>query len=114
MLGVHPATLRRWATEGAISYIRGEGTCPQRRYDVSSYGLELVPGKSPRPGVFLGGEQPKSAAPPNAYKKGENGRDRITPATEAKRKQSKQRKTALIRQLLSSATERGVEGGLAV
>jgi hypothetical protein len=54
MLGVHPATVGRWAEAGLISYIRGESEAAQRRFDVNSYGLELVPGRSPRPGVFLG------------------------------------------------------------
>ena len=35
ILGVHPQTLRAWAREGRISYIRTEGK--QRRYDVDSY-----------------------------------------------------------------------------
>ncbi len=35
MLGVHPQTLRAWAREGRIDYIRTEGN--QRRYDVDSY-----------------------------------------------------------------------------
>ena len=35
ILGVHPQTLRVWAREGRISYIRTEGN--QRRYDVDSY-----------------------------------------------------------------------------
>lgn len=35
MLGVHPQTLRVWAREGRINYIRTEGN--QRRYDVDSY-----------------------------------------------------------------------------
>jgi len=35
ILGVHPQTLRVWAREGRISYIRTEGN--QRRYDFDSY-----------------------------------------------------------------------------
>ena len=35
ILGVHPQTLRKWAREGRIDYIRTEGN--QRRYDVDSY-----------------------------------------------------------------------------
>ena len=35
ILGVHPQTLRAWAREGRINYIRTEGN--QRRYDVDSY-----------------------------------------------------------------------------
>ena len=35
ILGVHPQTLRVWAREGRINYIRTEGN--QRRYDVDSY-----------------------------------------------------------------------------
>ena len=35
ILGVHPQTLRAWAREGRIDYIRTEGN--QRRYDVDSY-----------------------------------------------------------------------------
>ena len=35
ILGVHPQTLRKWAREGRIDYIRTEGG--QRRYDVDSY-----------------------------------------------------------------------------
>ena len=35
ILGVHPQTLRVWARDGRISYIRTEGN--QRRYDVDSY-----------------------------------------------------------------------------
>ena len=35
ILGVHPQTLRTWAREGRIDYIRTEGN--QRRYDVDSY-----------------------------------------------------------------------------
>ena len=35
ILGVHPQTLRVWAREGRIDYIRTEGN--QRRYDVDSY-----------------------------------------------------------------------------
>ena len=35
ILGVHPQTLRTWAREGRINYIRTEGN--QRRYDVESY-----------------------------------------------------------------------------
>ena len=35
ILGVHPQTLRTWAREGRINYIRTEGN--QRRYDVDSY-----------------------------------------------------------------------------
>ena len=53
-LGVHPETLRRWANTGKISYIRGPGECPQRRYDINSVGLELGKGLSPSPGVHLG------------------------------------------------------------
>ena len=35
ILGAHPQTLRAWAREGRIDYIRTEGN--QRRYDVDSY-----------------------------------------------------------------------------
>ena len=35
ILGVHPQTLRVWAREGRINYIRTQGN--QRRYDVDSY-----------------------------------------------------------------------------
>jgi len=35
IFGVHPQTLRAWAREGRIDYIRTEGN--QRRYDVDSY-----------------------------------------------------------------------------
>ena len=35
ILSVHPQTLRAWAREGRIDYIRTE--CNQRRYDVDSY-----------------------------------------------------------------------------
>ena len=35
ILGVHPQTLKTWAREGRIDYIRTEGN--QRRYDVDSY-----------------------------------------------------------------------------
>ena len=35
ILGLHPQTLRAWAREGRINYIRTEGN--QRRYDVDSY-----------------------------------------------------------------------------